>query len=173
MKDNFSTSFSGKMAALTLAAGFMVASGGAAQAQMARPLQFSSPLLEILLSNPTYQDMLKQFRDLVNSPAREKLNPGDFQSMALFAFQGVAQNAVTTADALETITLMHSLCPDPLHRRAISNAAKDILRFRPKAVTEVSAAFEKMLSNETDDNVRAYIEGMIKKLEMSRASPAP
>ena len=172
MRDNFSTSFAGRFAALTLAVSFMDASG-AAQAKIGAPLHFSPPLQEILFSNPTYQEMLKQFRDLVRSPSREKLNPDDFHSMALLAFQGVAENAVTTADALETITLMHSLCSDPPHRRAISNAAKDILRFRPRAVAEVVKAFEKMLGNEADDNVRLYLEGTLKKLEVNKAAPAP
>lgn len=144
-----------------------------AVAQMAAPLQFSPPLAQILMAEPTYGDALKQFRDLVNSPARETLRPADYLIMAQFARQGVADNAVTTPDALGTIVLLHKLCPDAPTRRMISNNAKDIVKFRLGRMADVVAAMSEMAGNETDGNVRAYLESVVKGLEMRAAAPAP
>ena len=142
-----------------------------AQAQMAQPLHFSPELMEILSADPTYRDMLKQFRDLVNSPAQEKLTANDFQTMALLAFQGVAENAVTTQDALDTIILMHKVCTDVRNRLQISNAAKDILRFRPRDYEFVREALVKMKDKEGDYNVRAYIAGVIEGIDKKYSRP--
>ena len=160
------------MAALALTACFTAASGMAV-AQMAAPLQFSPPLAQILMAEPTYGDALKQFNDLVNSPARETLRPADYLIMAQFARQGVADNAVTTPDALGTIVLLHKLCPDVPTRRMISNNAKDVIKFRPGRITDVIAAMKEMAGNETDDSVRAYLESVIKNLEARQVEPAP
>lgn len=162
------------IAAVALAGTLALSFSGAAdaQAQIARSLRFSPPLMTILMKEPTYQDMLKQFRDLAKSPERANLAPDDFQSMALLAFQGVAENAVTTPEALETILLMHESCGDARHRREISNAAKDILRFRPQQHPAVRKTLGTMMEAEQDDGVRAYIAGVVAAID-AKFQPAP
>lgn len=164
--------YPGFILALTLTAVFTTSSG-TTQAQMAAPLQFSPPVAQILMAEPTYGEALKQFRDLVNAPARETLRPADYLTMAQFARQGVADNAVTTPDALGTIVLLHKLCPDANTRRMISNNAKDVIKFRPNRVADVIKAMGEMRDNETDGNVRAYLENVVKNLEARQAAPAP
>lgn len=150
---------------------FVAALAGPGDAQMAAPLRFSPPLQKILMADPTYQDMLKQFRVLVTSPEKEKLKPSDFETMALLAFQGVAQNAVTTTEALETIVLMHETCPAPAQRRMISNAAKDILRFRPQQFPAVKDALTVMHDREKDAGVRSYIESVLQAIAQKHGPP--
>lgn len=138
---------------------------------IAAPLQFSPPLFRILSGEPTYQEMLKQFRELVTSPEKEKLRPADFETMALLAFQGVAQNAVTTPEALETVVLMHQTCPEASRRRMISNAAKDMLRFRPQQFQAVKDALTLMRDREQDEGVRVYIDSALQAVARKYGPP--
>lgn len=167
--------FSGKnlsICAVALAGALGLSLPAAADAQMAAPLKFSPPLVRILSVDPTYQEMLKQFRGLVTSPEKEELRPPDFETMALLAFQAVAENAATTPEALETIVLMHEACPGANQRRMISNAAKDILRFRPQHFPAVEEALATMRDREQDAGVRSYIESALQSI-MQKYSPPP